>query len=88
MAEEVEISNVGGNGVASEVTLAKLLGIMEAMAKKKGINPDEVNKKLIALSNSTNKGSDAIDDAAKAQKDNTKEVKNSTYCCSVRRRTL
>ena len=82
MADEVEISNVGGNGVASEVTLAKLLGIMEAMAKKKGINPDEVNKKLIALSNSTNKGSDAIDDAAKAQKDNTKEVKNTTSALS------
>jgi len=82
VADEVEISNVGGNGVASEVTLAKLLGIMEAMAKKKGINPDDVNKKLIALSNSTNKGTTAIDDASKAQKDNTTEVKNTTSALS------
>ena len=69
MADEVEISNVGGTGVASEVTLAKLLGIMEAMAKKKGINPDDVNKKLKALSESTDKSTEAIEEATEATED-------------------
>ena len=46
MAEEVEIGNVGGDGVASEVTLARLVVTMEAMAKAKGVNPADITKKL------------------------------------------
>ena len=53
MAEEVEIGNVGGNGVASEVTLQRLISVTEAMAKKAGIDPKDVNKKLTALSKAT-----------------------------------
>lgn len=36
MAEEVQISNVGGDGVASEITLQRLVATMESMAAGKG----------------------------------------------------
>lgn len=40
MAEETEVKNVGGdNGVASEVTLAKLVTAMEKIAAKTGADP-------------------------------------------------
>lgn len=40
MAEETEVKNVGGdNGVASEVTLAKLVAAMEKIAAKTGADP-------------------------------------------------
>ena len=39
MAEEVDIGNVGGEaGVASEVTLCRLIVAMDKMAKANGIN--------------------------------------------------
>ena len=68
MAEEVNISNVGGEGVASEVTLARLVAVTEQMAKKAGIDPKDVNKKLNALSNAT-------DDATKTSKKSTSSTK-------------
>lgn len=34
MADEVQINNVGGDGIASEVTLARLVAVTEQMAKK------------------------------------------------------
>ena len=46
MAENVEIGNVGGDGVASEITLARLTATMELMAKKKGVNPADITKQM------------------------------------------
>ena len=37
MAEEVQIGNVGGDGVASEVTLQRLVQATEAMAKSQAL---------------------------------------------------
>ena len=51
MAEEAEISNVGGDGVASEVTLQRLVTAQEAMAKKLGIDNKGQALKLQALYN-------------------------------------
>ncbi len=51
MAEEVQISNVGGEGVASEVTLARLVTSIEALAKKSGIDSKSQAAKLQALYN-------------------------------------
>jgi hypothetical protein len=67
VAEEVQITNVGGEGVASEVTLARLTAVMEAMAKKKGIDPDEVNKKLIALRTNAANSASTINTASTRQ---------------------
>ena len=51
MAEEVQISNVGGDGVASEVTLQRLVTAMEAMAKQSGIDSKSQALKLQKLYN-------------------------------------
>jgi len=78
VAEEVNIGNVGGEGVASEVTLANLLSVTEKMARKAGIDPKDVNKKLKALSTATE---DTIKVSTKhrdAQKKNTKTLNVAT----------
>jgi len=82
VAEEVEIGNVGGNGVASEVTLQRLISVTEAMAKKAGIDPKDVNKKLTALSKATGdnivvstKNRDAIKTNSKAVTASTNALK-------------
>ena len=53
MVDEVEISNVGGDGVASEVTLAKLLDAMEKMAGGKSKAGKEVERLAKASANAT-----------------------------------
>lgn len=78
MADQTEITNVGGEGVASEITLANLLAVTEQMAKKAGIDPKDVNKKLKALSTAT---TDTIKVSTKNRdglKKNTKAVDEST----------
>jgi len=78
LADPIEITNVGGEGVASEVTLANLLAVTEQMAKKAGIDPKDVNKKLSNLAKSTE---DTIKVSSKnrdALKDHTKSVKASS----------
>ena len=75
MAEEVDIGNVGGDGVASEVTLARLVVTMEAMAKAKGVNPADITKKMQAVMDESSKH---VKDNTTAQKENTKETKKTT----------
>ena len=75
MAEEVQIGNVGGEGVASEVTLARLTATMELMAKKKGVNPAEITKKMNQVMNESSK---YIKDNTESKKDNTKETDKAT----------
>ena len=78
MADEVEIGNVGGDGVASEITLARLAATMELMARKKGISPEDVNKKLKQLSTATTDNTKSVEDGTTARTDNTKKLKKST----------
>ena len=78
MADEVQINNVGGEGIASEVTLARLVAVTEQMAKKAGIDPKDVTKKLKALSSATG---DTIKISTKNRaelKKHTKEVSAAT----------
>ena len=65
MAEEVNIGNVGGDGVASEVTLQRLVTAQEAMAKKLGISNKGEALKLQALYNKS------VKDGATAAKEQT-----------------
>ena len=46
MAEEVEISNVGDGGVASEATLKSLVKAVEQMAAKSGMDPKKTGAKI------------------------------------------
>ena len=78
MADEVQINNVGGDGVASEVTLANLLAVTEQMAKKAGVDPKDVTKKLTALSKASESGVKVTTKSSDALKKNTKAVKDST----------
>ena len=75
LAEEVEIGNVGGEGVASEVTLARLVVTMEAMAKAKGVNPADIIKKMQAVMDESSKH---VKENTEAKKENTKETKKTT----------
>lgn len=79
MAEEVQISNVGGDGVASEVTLLRLVASIEAMAKKAGIDPKAEAAKLQKLHNAAiAKAETATTDATAATEENTDAVKDAT----------
>ena len=75
MAEEVEISNVGGDGVASEVTLARLTASMELMAAKKGVNPAEITKKMKKV---MDESSGYVVNNTNAKKENTQATKKAT----------
>ena len=76
LAEEVEIGNVGGSdGVASEVTLARLAATMELMAVKKGIKPEDIMKKLKEVMDNSSK---TIKGNTEAKQENTKETKKTT----------
>ena len=72
MAEEVQISNVGGDGVASEVTLQRLVQATEAMAKKAGIDSKSQAAKLQKLYNQE------IDKSSKATKEQTGATEEQT----------
>ena len=82
MAEQTEITNIGGEGVASEVTLANLLAVTEQMAKKAGIDPKDVNKKLKALSTATTDTIKVSTKNRESLKKNTKAVDESTSAFS------
>lgn len=81
MAEQVEITNVGNNGVASEVTLKLLLDAIEKMAKNAGLDPKTVKEKTKQLQEET-KGIKniifSLDDNSEALEDNTEAIKDST----------
>ena len=72
MAEEVNIGNVGGDGVASEVTLQRLVTAQEAMAKKLGISNKGEALKLQALYNK------AVKDGGTAAKEQTEATEEQT----------
>ena len=61
MADQVEISNVGGDGVASEVTLLRLVAAMEKMAGGKGAGGKaaEETKRLAAAASAAGSSLDS-----------------------------
>ena len=83
MAEEVDIGNVGGEGVASEVTLAKLTTAIENMARASGVDPrsaaaklqEQYNKSLGETDDITQKYTDSLKDKNKETKKTTKTIK-------------
>ena len=76
---ETEISNVGGDGVASEVTLQRLVQATEAMAKKAGIDSKGAAAKLQALYNKeVNTSVGAIGDQTTATEEQTGATKEVT----------
>ena len=79
MAEETQISNVGGDGVASEVTLQRLVTAQEAMAKKLGINNKGQALKLQELYNKSVKaGGEATKEQSEALKEQTESTQQAT----------
>ena len=82
MAEEMEITNVGKGGVASEETLAQLLAAMRYLAKKEGFDPKDVAKKTKALSNAMDDSITIVDKHRKALDNNTDSLKLNTALLS------
>jgi hypothetical protein len=80
LAEETEVTNVGGdNGVASEVTLAKLVDAMEKIAAKTGADPkSQAAKAEKARTESVTKGIKVSTKHTDAVKKNTDAVNAST----------
>ena len=73
MVDEVEISNVGGDGVASEVTLAKLLDAMEKMAGGKSKASKEVERLAKASADATDE-LEEFEEATAASTEKTKAL--------------
>ena len=79
MADEIEIVNVGGeNGVASEVTLEKLVKAVEKMAKSKGLDPKETTKKLEDLNKEIEDTVDVVTENRDALEENTDALDDNT----------
>lgn len=77
MADEIEIVNVGGeNGVASEVTLERLVKAVERMAKSKGLDPKEAAAKLKELSDEIDDTIDVVSETRDSLEDFTDTVKD------------
>lgn len=77
MADQVEISNVGGNdGVASEATLASLAAALQKIAAKSGMDPASQEAKLKKIANkATEDGITITNKNTKAELENTKVTK-------------
>jgi hypothetical protein len=73
VVDEVEISNVGGDGVASEVTLAKLLDAMEKMAGGKSKASKEVERLAKASADATDE-LEEFEEATAASTEKTKAL--------------
>ena len=80
MADEIKIENIGGeNGVASEVTLVRLVAAMEKMAKTSGNDPKSQGAKTQqAYNKAQQNGVKVSTKHREAVKDNTTAVKNNT----------
>lgn len=78
MAEESNILNVGGDGVASEATLQKLVGAIEALARKQGADPKSSVAKTMNLYDTSIKNSvKTVDTNRKALESHTDAVDES-----------
>jgi hypothetical protein len=80
VADEIKIENIGGeNGVASEVTLVRLVAAMEKMAKTSGNDPKSQGAKTQqAYNKAQQNGVKVSTKHREAVKDNTTAVKNNT----------
>ena len=79
MAEEVEIGNVGGSGgVASEVTLQKLVTAMNALARQQGVKSDQLQKAQEAYARSLKKSTQEVQNNTSAFDNNTDAVNTNT----------
>jgi len=80
LADQVEISNVGGNdGVASEATLASLAAALQKIAAKSGMDPASQEAKLKKIANkATEDGITITNKNTKAELENTKVTKEAT----------
>jgi len=82
VVDEVEIKNVGRNGVASEATLLELKKTFEAMAKAQGINTQKINEKLDGVAKKSSKAGEelgVLGKAASSAADSLKEMPKKAF---------
>lgn len=83
MADEIEIVNVGGEGgVASEVTLERLVKAVEKMSKSEGLDPKKTTKALKDLNKEVENGIDVITENRDALEGHTDAVEDTTSAMS------
>lgn len=75
--EEVEILNVGGDGVASEVTMQRLAVTMEAIARAKGVDPKKIQQEFNKLAASTKENRKRLEESESALREHTEAVEDS-----------
>jgi len=78
VAEEIEIKNVGGKGVASEATLKRLQEAMTAMARQMGASNDQNSKAFDAYKKSLTLATDKQRKNTEAVDENTEAVESNT----------
>jgi hypothetical protein len=78
VADQIDINNVGGDGVASEATLKRLVSAMDAMAKAQGNSSNQAAKAQKAYEKSIKESTRSVDKNEDAFDDNTSAVKRST----------
>ena len=79
MADEVEISNVGGeNGVASEATLASLLRAMERMSGAAGSNSSDAARAARRLRDAQRDAAGSTEDNTDARDENTEAIESAS----------
>ncbi len=89
MAEEVQIMNVGGEGVASEVTLQELLKSFDRLSQKMGVDPNSTRGRTQqAYNDSIRNGIKIVRDNSRAYDENTEAVDETTSALGRFRRGL
>lgn len=79
MAEELEITNVGGkDGVASEATLKMLLESFDKLAKGKGTDAKKAKEQAKKYHDELKNGIEIIKDEKKARKENNEAIDDAT----------
>jgi len=79
VADEVEISNVGGeNGVASEATLASLLRAMERMSGAAGSNSSDAARAARRLRDAQRDAAGSTEDNTDARDENTEAIESAS----------
>ena len=79
MADQIEITNVGGQGVASEITLQRLQKTMALLAKEVGKDANSQSAKLQkAYEKSLKDSTKAVDNSTDAYEDNASAVRSAS----------
>jgi len=88
LAEEVTITNVGGDGVASEVTMQNLLKAVQKMARANGVDPEKTKEKFKELNEELQNNLDIIEDTTESYENVKEAIDNAAESSNKFARTI